>query len=188
MELAYKMLNKDLTCTKGKGTYQYQPGVWLEEQEANCAKNGFHCAKNPLDCLSYYPDWDSSQCWIVAVGGDIDEDNRDSKISCTRIRLLKRLSLEEFVAEACQYMILHPKARINSQVRRGPAEAGGNHFVIVRCEEPAGRGGEGDVIGLLKENPLTGSIYAGNVFTVGTPAHKAGTWYNVFGEEVERDA
>ena len=50
------------------------------------------------------------------------------------------------------------------------------------------KGREGDVIGLLMENDRTGQIYAGNVFTVGTPAHKAGTWYNVYGEEVDRDA
>ena len=24
--------------------------------KANCRANGFHCAENPLDCLSYYPD------------------------------------------------------------------------------------------------------------------------------------
>ena len=184
-EYAYKMFNEDLTCTKGRGRFQYQIGEWMEEPEANCVRNGFHCAKNPLDCLSYYPDWDRSQCWVVEIGGDIDEDRVDSKISCTKIRLVRRLTLEEFVAEACTYMIHHPQMRTSCQVSGGPAEAGRNHFVIVRCEEPLGRGKAGDVIGLLKENPRTGQIWAGNVFTVGTPAHKADTWYNVFGEEVE---
>ena len=46
-EYAYKMFNKDLTCTKGRGRFQYTPGEWIEEPEANCVKNGFHCAKNP---------------------------------------------------------------------------------------------------------------------------------------------
>ena len=189
-EYAYKMFNKDLTCTKGRGTFQYTPGIWTEEPEANCVKNGFHCAKNPLDCLSYYPSWDNSQCWIVEIGGDIDEDSVDSKVSCTRIRLVKRLTLEEFVAEACRYMINFPLAAVNHHVMRQPAEVGlsCNHFVIVRCGEPMAKGREGDVIGLLMENDRTGQIYAGNVFTVGTPAHKAGTWYNVYGEEVDRDA
>lgn len=189
-EFAYKMFNKDLTCTLGKGKYQYKPGEWIEEPEANCRQNGFHCAKNPLDCLSYYPSWDNSQCWIVEIGGDIDEDSVDSKVSCTRIRLIKRLTLEEFVAEACRYMINFPLAAVNHHVMRQPAEVGlsCNHFVIVRCGEPMAKGREGDVIGLLMENDRTGQIYAGNVFTVGTPAHKAGTWYNVYGEEVDRDA
>lgn len=189
-EYAYKMFNKDLTCTKGRGTFQYTPGVWIEEPEANCVKNGFHCAKNPLDCLSYYPSWDNSQCWIVEIGGDIDEDSVDSKVSCTRIRLVKRLTLEEFVAEACRYMINFPLAAVNHHVMRQPAEVGlsCNHFVIVRCGEPMAKGREGDVIGLLMENDRTGQIYAGNVFTVGTPAHKADTWYNVYGEEADGNA
>ena len=92
-EYAYKMFNKDLTCTRGRGRFQYTLGEWIEEPEANCVKNGFHCAKNPLDCLSYYPRWDDSQCWIVEIAGDIDEDSIDSKVSCTRIRLIKRLTL-----------------------------------------------------------------------------------------------
>lgn len=189
-EYAYKMFNKDLTCTLGKGKYQYKPREWIEEPEANCRQNGFHCAKNPLDCFSYYPSWDNSQCWIVEIGGDIDEDSVDSKVSCTRIRLIKRLTLEEFVAEACRYMINFPLAAVNHHVMRQPAEVGlsCNHFVIVRCGEPMAKGRKGDVIGLLMENDRTGQIYAGNVFTVGTPAHKAGTWYNVYGEEVDRDA
>ena len=188
-EYAYKMFNKDLTCTLGKGKYQYQPGVWIEEPEANCRKNGFHCAKNPLDCLSYYPSWENSQCWIVEIGGDIDEDSFDSKISCTRIRLIRQLNLEEFVAEACRYMIRFPKAAVNMIVSREPRKgAGANGFIIVRCEEPEACGQEGDVIGLLKENQRTGQIYAGNVFTVGTAAHRPGVWYNVFGEEVKKDA
>lgn len=189
-EYAYKMFNKDLTCTKGRGTFQYTPGIWIEEPEANCVKNGLHCAKNPLDCLSYYSSWDNSQCWIVEIGGDIDEDSIDSKVSCTRMRLVRRLNLEEFVAEACRYMINFPLAAVNHHVMRQPAEVdlSCNHFVIVRCGEPMAKGREGDVIGLLMENDRTGQIYAGNVFTVGTPAHKAGIWYNVYGEEVDRDA
>ncbi len=186
-EYAYKMFNKDLTCTRGRGCYQYIPGEWAEEQEANCVRNGFHCAKNPLDCLSYYPDWDSSQCWIVEVAGDIDEDRVDSKISCTRIRLVRQLTLEEFVAEACSYMIHHPHMRINSHVSGKPAKAGRNHFVIVRCLEPMAMGEDGDVVGLLKEDSR-GQIFAGNVFTIGTAAHKAGVMYNVYGEEVMEDA
>ena len=187
METAYKMFNRDLTCTKGKGRFQYTPGIWMEEPEANCVRNGFHAAKNPLDCLSYYGNWDSSQCWIVEIGGDIDEDGWDSKISCTQIRLIRRLTLEEFVAEACRYMINHPMAPVNSRVSREPAAVSSNHFVIVRCEEPAARGETGDVVALLKENGKTGSICAGNIYTVGNE-HRPGVWYNVWGEEVTQDA
>lgn len=56
---AYKGFNKDLTCTMGHGRFQYKENEWIEESEANCMRNGFHCCYNPLDCLSYY--WDFSK-------------------------------------------------------------------------------------------------------------------------------
>ena len=74
MRIAYKAFNADLTCTMGKGVFQYEPGKWYEEPEANCVKNGFHCAANPLDTLDYYYNWDSNQYWLVEVEGDMDED------------------------------------------------------------------------------------------------------------------
>ena len=51
--------------------------------QANCRKNGFHCAENPMDCLDYYSDWKNSVYYEVDAAGDIDEDEIDSKISCT---------------------------------------------------------------------------------------------------------
>ena len=42
--IAYKGFNKGLIC---RG-YQFSKGENITE-EANCAKNGFHSAENPLD-------------------------------------------------------------------------------------------------------------------------------------------
>lgn len=47
---AYKGFEPDLSC---RG-YRFVMGKNVTP-EANCASNGFHCAENPLDCLSYYP-------------------------------------------------------------------------------------------------------------------------------------
>lgn len=106
---AYKGFNKDLTCTLGRGVFQYQEGVTYTEGEANCVKNGFHAAENPLDCLTYYPNWDNSVYYEVDAGGDIDEDGRDSKIACTELTLVKKLELDEFTVAAVKYMIQHPR-------------------------------------------------------------------------------
>ena len=46
---AYKGFEPDLSC---RG-YRFVMGKNVTP-EANCASNGFHCAENPLDCLSYY--------------------------------------------------------------------------------------------------------------------------------------
>ena len=66
--------------------------------KANCRQNGFHCAEDPLDCLSYYSDIHRAVFCLVDAGGDIDEDDCDSKISCTELTILKELTLDEYKA------------------------------------------------------------------------------------------
>ncbi len=44
MMIAYKGFDKDLSCTACGNRFQYELGKWNEEKEANCARNGFHCA------------------------------------------------------------------------------------------------------------------------------------------------
>lgn len=53
MIIAYKAFDPDLSCTSGGHRFQYETGIWNQEPAADCAKRGFHCAENPLDCLSY---------------------------------------------------------------------------------------------------------------------------------------
>lgn len=148
-EYAYKMFRKDLTCTLGKGIFQYEPGKWYEEAEANCAKNGFHSAKNPLDCFSYYHDWDDSQMWLVEIGGDVDEDSVDSKVSSTRIKLARQIRLKEMVLLAMSYIVKHPGERRSGNVVEGAGETDRNHYVIATGYEARGKGKVGDVIGLM---------------------------------------
>ena len=45
---AYKGFNKGLTC---RG-YQFKADEVNVTKEANCVRNGFHCAENPLDCVA----------------------------------------------------------------------------------------------------------------------------------------
>lgn len=180
---AYKMFEQDMTCTKGRGVFQYELGGTYREKEANCARNGFHCAENPLDCLSYYPDMNHAVCCEVEAGGSIDEDNRDSKISCTEIRILRKLTLQEFVMAAAVYMIDHPKMPLNSHVSREPAAAGNNHFAIVRCEEPAARGKLGDIICCLRD--VGGRITDACIYRVDGDSFLPDTWYDVQGRERE---
>ena len=46
--IAYKGFRPGLIC---RG-YQFVMGLNTTEK-ANCRENGFHCAEDPLDCLSY---------------------------------------------------------------------------------------------------------------------------------------
>ena len=183
---AYKMFNKDMTCTKGKGIFRYEVGKTYTEEEATCRRNGFHCAENPLDCLDYYPDFENSVCCEVLAGGSVDEDDHDSKISCTQITIIRKLSLEEFVVAAARYIIMHPKMPMNHRVMQAPHGVTGNHFVIVRCEEPAAKGEKGDVICCIRDR--NGCITDAGVYTIDGETCKAGTWYGPDGKEVAVDA
>ena len=54
--IAYKGFRPGMICIG----YQFQMGLNVTEK-ANCRQNGFHCAEDPLDCLSYYSDVDHSE-------------------------------------------------------------------------------------------------------------------------------
>src|SRR5699024_8811531 len=96
MILGVKAFTPRLTAVKGKGEYQYKTGKNVTEK-AKCANTGFHLCEDPLDCLSYY-DWDGeNQFWAVAAGGDIDEDGTGTRISCTELTLIRRLTADEFL-------------------------------------------------------------------------------------------
>lgn len=186
MIIAYKAFNKDLTCTMGKGRFQYQPGIWYQEDKANCASTGFHCAANPLDCLNYYPDMDQSRYWVVLADGDIDEDAHDSKISCTRIRLMQELSINEFVAEAIQYIANHPMLAMNRRVATGEGRAlQRDKFVIVRGKDPKAMGEIGTVLGFAVERLWKKDIEFASMLVVDGIKIKPGHWYNAEGKCVD---
>lgn len=116
--IAYKGFAPGLVCLG----YQFRMGLNVTDK-ANCAQNGFHCAEDPLDCLSYYSNMERSEYCLVSAGGDVDEDGRDSKISCTELTILKRLDQEDFFLHALAYMMDHPARKYSSHVTKDSGEA-----------------------------------------------------------------
>lgn len=117
MILGVKAFTPRLTAVKGKGEYQFKPGKNVTEK-AKCANTGFHLCEDPLDCLTYY-DWDGkNQFWAVAAGGDIDEDCFGTRISCTELTLIRRLTADEFLLLHANYTMTHPAERQDCQ--KGP--------------------------------------------------------------------
>lgn len=114
--IAYKGFQKGLICRE----YQFRKGKNVTKK-ANCRENGFHCAENPLNCLSYYPDTEDSEYYLVKAEGDLDEDGMDTKISCTEITVLQRLSKKDFFLHVLIYMADHPYRKWNGYVRRETA-------------------------------------------------------------------
>ena len=170
--IAYKGFRPGMICID----YQFQMGLNVTEK-ANCRQNGFHCAEDPLDCLSYYSDVDHSEYYIVNAGGDIDEDEVDSKISCTELTVLKRLTKEELFLHGLAFMADHPKRKWNEHVRKDKAEAWSG-YAAVRGADPIAKGSrKGDVLAFAKEDPATGSIQQIVVATIDGKTLLPDVWY-----------
>lgn len=171
--LGYKGFDKGLRC---RG-YQFKMGLNVTEK-AKAVNYGFHYAEDPLDCLSYYPCMNSSEYYIVDGAGDIDEDGTDSKIACTELTILKRLSKEDFVLHALAYMADHPKRKRNTKVCKDKGTAGSLGFVIVCGGDPIAKGQKGDILAFAKED-TTGNITEVAMVAVDGKKVKAGTWYSI---------
>ncbi len=172
--IAYKGFNKGLVC---RG-YQFHMGLNITEQ-ANCRQNGFHCAENPLDCLSYYGDMDSSEYYIVSADGDIHEDGDDSKISCTELTIMKRLNRMDFFLHALAFMVDHPKREWSSHVTAERAES--NHYrryAVVRGKDPVARGNKGSILAFAKED-AAGNVIQIALTEVDGVKVQADTWYGI---------
>ena len=180
--IAYKGFNKGLVC---RG-YKFKMGL-NTTPKAQAVACGFHCAENPLDCLSYYGDIDRSEYYIVNAGGDIDEDDRDSKIACTELTIIKKLSKEDFVLHALAFMADHPKREWNHNVKREKAEASGHGFAIARGQDPIAKGHKkGDILAFAKEDE-SGILEVAMVVVDGKRI-KTGKWYGIDLSERKVDA
>lgn len=146
--IAYKGFNPGLIC---RG-YQFAMGI-NRTMEANCRANGFHCAANPLDCLSHYPDIQKSEYYIVDAGGDIDEDGSDSKISCTELTIIKRLEIRDFFMLGLAFMADHPQLTKSRCVRQNQDRAYQGYAVICGTN-PLASGEIGDILALAKEDSV----------------------------------
>lgn len=171
--IAYKGFRPGLICRD----YQFVMGL-NTTAEANCAHNGFHCAEDPLDCLSYYSDMEHSEYYLVRPGGDIDEDENDSKIACTELTIIKKLEREEFFLHALAYMVDHPGREWNRKVRKcqGKAQYG---YAVVRGADPVACGCKGDILAFAKEAPDGGKIVQIALVCVDGKKIKPNTWYDI---------
>ena len=169
--IAYKGFKKGLICLG----YQFQMGLNVTEK-ANCRENGFHCAEDPLDCLRYYPDMDSSEYCIVNAGGDIHEDGLDSKISCTELTIIKKLTRKEFFLHALAYMEAHPQRACNCFVHRDKHMEEHKLFSVVRGKDPVTGGTLGTILAFAKEDD-DGNIMQTSVAVVDGKTVIPHIWY-----------
>ena len=180
--IAYKAFNKDLQAVLGKGTMTMEIGKTYVEDEAKCACNGFHCAENPLDTLNYYPGMES-RFFIVKAEGDINQDAHDTRISCTRLTLVKEINRIQLGALACEYFRKYPDRvaeNKNMSIDYGKALQAGD-FVIVRGKNPMGKGVKNSYVFLLKERKNSNEIEQICPFFVDGKEIKANKYYGLRG-------
>ena len=185
--LAYKGFNADLTCTCGRGTFQYEIGKTIKESKSKCRNSGAHCAEYPLECLRWYPLGCGNRYFLVEASGSLDElGGTDTQLACTEITLLKELSLKELAGRAMMYMVKHPlrEWEVNMQccsVRKDKAEARNEgSMAIARGPHPKVKGAAGSVLGLIRE--VNGGIEEARLFEVNGNI-KPNTWYTLEGRE-----
>lgn len=169
--IAYKAFEPGLIC---RG-YHFLMGLNVTEK-ANCHKNGFHCAENPLDCLTYYSNMDKSEYYLVDARGDIDEDGSDTKIACTELTVIKQLSREEFFLHGLAYMTDHPLIKWSPPVKKDRASAA-NGYAVVRGIDPIARGMLGDILAFAKEGPDGRSVIQIALSRVDGEKVLPGIWY-----------
>lgn len=169
--IAYKGFAPGLIC---RG-HQFVMGV-NKTEKANCRQNGFHCAENPLDCLTYYSNLDQAEYYIVNAGGDMDEDGDDTKISCTELTILKRLTKEDFFLHGLAFMADHPLREWSGHVTKDRADASAG-YAVVRGIDPVARGSAGDILAFAKEDPVGRNIIQISLAQVDGRKILPGAWY-----------
>lgn len=185
--LAVKAFNSKLQATMGKGIVQFEPGGTYEEPECNCAKNGYHCAEDPLDVLSYYRSM-NSRFFIVKAEGEIHQDGNGSRISCTKLTLVKEISRIQLAAMACRYMEKYPDRKINNgrgylAKEKGECQTKGD-FIIVRGKHPQAAGVVDSVVFLMQEAKDSTEIIGIYPIEINGKDYREGTWYGVRGGRI----
>ncbi len=180
--IAYKGFNKDLSCTLGKGIYKYEVGKTYEETEAQCARTGFHCVEEPLEVLRWYSSDDSRYCVVDAIG-DVHEDGQD-KISCTEMKIVKEVSLEQLYALECRWIMEHPERTHSGRVQKNEGVALANECVIVRGKYTKAKGEIGATLYLLKEGKGTKEIVEAGAYKIDGKEYMPNVYYNVSGRAV----
>lgn len=172
--ITYKGFEKGLVC---RG-YQFKALEVNVCEKAKTVREGFHSAENPLDVLTYYQNPETSEYWMCEVGGDVDEDGKDSKVSSTELTPMHETGIEGillwgYVAQRDREYF----AESNKRKFGRPATANRGYAISI-CEDARAMGKEGDLLLIIDDNDAV-------LLKVGEDGIKPNVWYNARGEEVQ---
>jgi len=114
----YKGFDKGLKC---KG-FQFEEGKeYKRKGEIEICKSGFHFCENPFDVWNYYGIITSEFAEIESMGevDQLKEKDSDTKRTTSRIRIVKKIALKEFIKAGFNYISTLAKISKKSNVTAG---------------------------------------------------------------------
>ena len=102
----YKGFDKDLRCLG----FQYEIGKEYKCEKAVLCQEGFHFCENPIDVFGYYPPSFNARCaryCEVEGSGEFDKREDSNKVCCTKIKIVRELTLQELAEECIKYTNLN---------------------------------------------------------------------------------
>lgn len=123
---------------------------------------------------------------MVEASGDIDEDDIDTKISCTQLTLLQKLELPDFIVHSVSYMAKHPK-RATAYRNHGSIQICREEYaseepvkaVIVRGKQPKAATPKGCIVALVQEEQESEAVKQVRVYCVDGKLVKPGISYSL---------
>ena len=108
---AYKGFNKDMTC---RG-FQYEEGMeYTFEGDIKLCERGFHACEAPMDVFFFYAPA-TSVFHEVEVDEVSNEREGDSKIVARKIRIGKRLSVQDLCRAQIEYISMHTTSKATDE-------------------------------------------------------------------------
>lgn len=176
--IAYKGFNQNLCCTKGRGTFKYEIGKTYTEKECMTARNGFHCVEEPIRVLDWY---ENGRFCIVEIDEDINE--KDDKLSATKMTILKELDIIQLITHECLWIQKHPNRQTSNRILQETGKAY-NTFLIVRGKDPKAAGAKDTTLFLLQEKNNSKDIKRITVIFIDGIQYKPNTYYDINEKEV----
>ena len=174
--IVFKGMNKNMTCTMGRGTFKYEIGKKAHADSAKTAHTGLHSTKEPFGILRYYGHLGEDVHCICEAAGDINEDD-DGRISSTELTPLKRLTPQELAIYEAIFIQKHPEI---SDMSFGEIATDNGYYAIARGKNPTAKGKKGTVVILLQEYARSHKIKRLEIFEIDGRTNKAG-WYGIGG-------
>ena len=85
--------------------FQYEVGETYEMEEGiTICERGFHFCENPLDVLAHYSPSDSRYCEVKG-SGEVDRDNEDSKIACSKLKVGVEIGLTGLINAGVKFIL-----------------------------------------------------------------------------------